>query len=282
MRLTKQPWFKPFQDFGTVIWRVWRQMRDSDTPILAGSLAFSTVISLVPLLAVSLSVFTAYGGLESLLNKIEPFILQNLVEASGAEISRGIRRAIQRVHSGALGFGGVVGLFLASTKLFYDIERAVHRVWHIRSDRSLWKRLLIYWIVMFAAPLVLAVILGLLGSKDLGFVAWIPKRTIALSLALVSFVCIYKYIPSRPVRWRASIISALFATACLGVVQEAYAVVVKKILYFNKIYGSLASVPIFLLWLLVLWWICLAGVALCAVIERDRTGEPDPATDPEL
>ncbi|RYZ66215.1 MAG: YihY/virulence factor BrkB family protein, partial [Proteobacteria bacterium] len=59
-------------------------MKASDLSILAGSLAFSTVISLVPLLAVSLSVFTAFGGLDTLLHKIEPFILQNLVDASGA------------------------------------------------------------------------------------------------------------------------------------------------------------------------------------------------------
>ncbi len=245
-------------------------MRDSDAPILAGSLAFTTVISLVPLLAVSMSVFLAFGGLDSLLQKLEPFLLSNLVEASGAEFSRALRRSIHRVHSGALGFWGVFGLLIASTKLFHDMERAVQRVWQITTKRSLLRRIIVYWLVMFLAPLAVAGALGILGSKDLDLIAHLPKRTIALSFVLITFTAIYKYVPARLVHWRSAFISAVIATAAIGVVQEFYVKFMKNIIRINKVYGSLASVPLFLLWLLILWWICLAGVANSAVLEERR------------
>ena len=250
-------------------------MKASDLSILAGSLAFSTVISLVPLLAVSLSVFTAFGGLDTLLHKIEPFILQNLVDASGAEISRGIRRSIARVHSGALGLGGAIGLLIASSKLFYDMERAVQRVWGIDNDRRLWRQIFVYWILMFIGPLALAAFLGLVGSKDVSRLAGLPKGIIVLAIEFVAIFFFYKVVPSTHVRIKAAFISAVAATLAIGIAQSFYSTIMRTFLNVNKVYGSLASVPLFLIWLLVLWQICLTGVALCAVLSRGGAFEHD-------
>ena len=249
---------------------VWRQLRASDVQILAGSLAYTTVISLVPLLAVSLSVFSAYGGLEILLKKIEPFILQNLVEASGAEISRGIRRSIERVHSGALGATGAFFLFLVSTKLFHDMETAIHRVWQIPSNRWFVQKLVIYWTTMFLGPIILAVALGVMTSKDLGWIGVFSKGTIIATLEFFALLAIYKFVPSCKVRWKSAIFSAVLATAAVRLAQLFYSQITRNILSYNKIYGSLASIPIFLLWILVLWYICLIGVGICAALDRGQ------------
>jgi membrane protein len=254
----------------TIAVETYRQFRVSDVQILAGNLAFVTVISLVPLLAVSLSVFSAYGGFDSLLKKIEPFILQNLVEASGAELSKAIRRSVHRVHSGALGAAGVVGLFLASTKLFNDMETAVQRVWRIRTRRPIALRLLLYWLIMFLGPLVLAFTLGVLGSRDLGLVQILPQSALAVALAFLTLVVIYKFVPARIVSWQAAFTGAVFASTGIALAQAFYAEITRNVLRYNKIYGSLASFPIFLIWLLVLWWIFLVGVALSAVIQNRR------------
>lgn len=264
-------WKKPFLELGRISFRTWRQVWEADVDLIASSLAFSTAVSLVPLLAVSLSVFTAYGGLESLMAKIEPFILQNLVEASGAQVSKGIRNSIERVHSGALGVTGVVGLLFISTKLFHDMERAVQRVWKIKSERSIYTKLTAYWLVMFLAPIVVAGLLGLMGSKDLGFLfGAVNKGAFAFGLAFLSLVSVYKYVPDCHVNWRPALLSALLASSAFAIAQASFAVITKTVLRANKIYGSLASVPIFLLWLLVLWWIFLSGVALCAVLQERR------------
>lgn len=264
-------WAKPFRELGKISYRTWRQVVDADVGLLASSLAFATAVSLVPLLAVSLSVFTAYGGLESLMAKLEPFILQNLVEASGAQLSKSIRNSIGRVHSGALGISGVIGLLFISTKLFHDMERAVQRVWKIKSERSIFTKLTAYWLVMFLAPIAVAGFLGLVGSKDM---AWlfraINKGSLTFVLAFLTLVFVYKYVPACKVNWRPAMSSAFLTAISLGIAQTSYAAITKSVLRQNKIYGSLASVPIFLIWLLVLWWIFLSGAALCAVLQERR------------
>lgn len=246
-------------------------MRKADVSILASSLAFSSVISLVPLLAVSLSVFKAYGGLEVLMGHIEPFIMENFVEASGAQVSGYIRATLLRVNSGTLGFVGVLGLLFTSTKVFLDVEVAIRRVWRERTRILRVRRLIIYWIVMFLGPLVLAGTLGLLGSKGLNVVSLLPKKTLVVSCVFVVLFCIYKFVPETKVTWRSALISAAVAAGGIGLAQKLYAKITVDVLSYNRIYGSLASIPIFLLWMYLLCWLSLAGVALCAALESKRT-----------
>jgi membrane protein len=246
------------------------QMKRSDIPLLASSLSFGTTMSMVPLLAVSLSVFKAYGGFDVLLKRFEPFILQNFVEASGAQVSNIIHKSIARIHSGTLGVGGAIFLLVVSTKLFLDMDKAVHRVWEIESNRSFLRRLVVYWIVMFLGPLVLAVALGVAGSKDLGLIKHIGRNGIAVGFTFCAFLMIYKWIPSTFVHWRNALFSAVVAAFGVGLAQAFYASITKTFLRYSKIYGSIASVPIFLVWIQVLWLIFLAGVALCATLEKQN------------
>ena len=248
---------------------VWRQLRDADVQILAGSLAFATVMSLVPLLAVGLAVFSAFQGFEPLLNKLEPFLLRNIVDASGANFTQEIRAAVARVHAGALGVGGVLGLLVTSTKIFRDMETAVQRVWQLKTRHSLARRLATAWVLIFISPVVLAVILLVLTSHDLGLIYYLPRGSIADFLEFMSLVILYKFIPACKVHWRSAFISGLVSSVALILAHSFYAQVTVHTLRYNKIYGSVASIPIFLLWLLVLWWIVLIGVGLCAVIERE-------------
>jgi membrane protein len=254
----------------TTIQQTYQQINISDVSTLAGSLAFSSAVSLVPLLAVSLSVFTYFGGLDSLLHKIEPFILHNLVDASGAELSKTIRYLVDRVHSRTLGIGGVLGLLIASTKIFYDMEKAVHKVWGLASDRNVWRQVLIYWLLMFLGPLAVAIVLGVLGSHDIGLIGPLPRAIVLVTFEFLTLVSIYKFVPSIHVSWISALASGSVATLAVALAQSFYSTIMKTFFSTNKVYGSLASIPLFLIWILILWWICLTGVAYCAVLEKRR------------
>lgn len=246
------------------------RLNQAEIPLIAGSLSFTTVLTLVPLLAVSLSVFSWLGGLDGLLKQLEPFIFKNLVESSGAEFSRYLSRSIRRIHSGALGVTGVIGLFLASTKLFSEMETAIQRVWIVKKKRALWKRLLVYWSVMFLGPLIAAAFLGFMGSKQLGLLQVFPSQIVAALFSLVALFAIYKWIPARRVHFAPALASALFATSGLMAAQAFYATIMRGIFRFSKVYGSLAGIPLFLLWVYVLWWIILLGATLTAVLQERR------------
>lgn len=248
------------RDFGVLL-------KDADIRLLASALAFTTLISLVPLLAVSLSVFHSFGGFEFLLKKVEPFFLQNLIPASGADITSAIRGAIQRVHSGALGFWGVVGLMLASTKMCFDIERSVQKVWELPSRKKFAGRLFVYWMVMFSVPVVIGVILGLVGAKDLAFYKHIPKWTISFVLLFTGLFATYTYMPAvKVVRMWAAVSAALTASSILFL-QISYVGITRELISYNKVYGSLVSIPFFLIWLFLVWWMFLIGAGLCASLQ---------------
>lgn len=239
---------------------------ESDARLLSGSLAFATTISIVPLLAVSLSVFHSHGGFESLLARLEPFLLENLVSGAGADVRRAIRSVIHRVHSKALGVGGVIGLVLTSLNLFWNVEQGIQRIWGMRARRTWWLRLIVYWAILFLGPLLLAVTLGIASAMDTATLSYVPKGSLAFVVTFVGLMALYKVVPARQVRVRAAFWSALVAAAGISAAQGVYFVITKRILAYSKVYGSLASVPIFLLWILVLWWIVLFGVALCKAL----------------
>lgn len=251
-----------------ILFATWRRILQADIELIAGSLSYTTVFSLVPLLAVSLSVFQWLGGLDGLMKQVEPLILKNLADSSGVELSRHLSSAIRRVHSGALGAGGVLGLLIASTKLFTDMERAIHRVWLLKKRRALWKRLAVYWAVMFAAPLVLAATLGVLGSKGFEFLKVIPYQSVTAVFAFFGLFAIFKWVPSRRVEVRPALAAAFFSTVGLALAQEFYAGIMGSIFRFSKVYGSLAGIPLFLMWVFLFWWIILIGATLTALLQE--------------
>jgi membrane protein len=254
------------REFAGVIVATWRQMVVSDVSLLAGSLSFSTVISIVPLLAVSLSLFNAYAGFESLVAKIEPFIIQNFVAASGADAIRVIRFILKRIHSRAFGWLGLLGLMITATKLFYDIEQAVQRVWQIQSHRSIFKSLIVYWFLMLVGPLIFASVLGLVTSNAVGLKQILSSDMIAAIFVFFGLYLLNKSVPAAQVRVRSAFVASVFTTLAFLGAQHFYAIAMKRLFSAGKLYGSFASIPIFLIWILVLWWICLAGVALTATL----------------
>jgi membrane protein len=247
-----------------------RVLAESDARILVGSLAYATVVSLVPLLAVSLSAFHAYGGFGPLLKTVEPLLLDNLVPGTGGEVRRTLHGMIQHIRPRTLGIGGVIGLLVSSMKLFFDIETAVQRIWGIREKRAWPLRLFIYVLMIFLGPLLLAVAVGVISSYGLGLIAHLPKGTISFLVTLLPLAAIYKILPARKVSWRDSLWSALLAAMAIVGAEQIHLVLTKKILKYNKLYGSLASIPIFFLWIWTLWWICLAGAALCRQLHERR------------
>jgi membrane protein len=123
---------------------------------------------------------------------------------------------------------------------------------------------------MFLGPLALAIVLGILGSKDLGLIGPLPRAIILVSFEFITLVSIYKFVPSIPVSWVSSLAAGSVATFAVAIAQAFYSTIMKTVFNTNKLYGSLASVPLFLIWILILWWICLTGVAYCAVLEKRR------------
>ena len=245
-----------------------RHTRTTEFGLLTASLSFSTVLALVPLLAVCLSVFHWHGGLEKLLAKFEPYVLENLAQGAGHQVSQSIRSALARIHSGALGVGGGLALLFISTKLFHDIEEAVQRIFLAKTKRPLVVRLTLYWSVMFIGPLVVAFFVGMNRSKDSGLWRAFSVQHITFAFVLISLMAIYKFLPTYRLKWRAVLPSAILAAAMMALTQVSFRAISSQMLTLNKIYGGLAAIPLFLIWIQILWFIFLTGAGLTFVFQQ--------------
>ncbi len=249
----------------TLVIDVNKQIADGEVRLLANSLSYSSVLSFIPLFAVSLSVFHAFGGLDKLYLEYEPIVMQNLASAAGKIALENLQNVILRLKPQALGLIGFLGLLLTSTSLLFDMELAVQKVWGLKQQRSLTFRVFFAWLIIFLGPLALAAITGVLFSNKAGFF-FRHKSALNIAFLLVSVYLIYRYVPRMKVRKRPAIVSAIFATVCLAAAQKIFSILTIKIFNYNNLYGSLAAIPIFFLWISILWWIFLIGVALCATL----------------
>lgn len=255
------------------LWQVFkntgRQMRDGEIQLVAASLSFSTIVGMVPFLAVVLATFQSIGGLEALYPKVEGFLLVYLKEAAGSDVTKFIRIFIKNINAGKLGTTGAIFLFITSLKLMHDMEVGINRVWAHPRTRPFYKRLIYQWILILLIPIALAIYVGFISLDQFQYARRILPVGVTNSMVLVGCLyLIYKLVPDLKVHSKAALISAFISAFALFCVHKGFAFLTVEVFNYNKIYGSFAALPILLLWLLALWYVILAGVALCAGIQK--------------
>lgn len=254
-------------------------MQEAQLFITASSLAYTTLMSLIPVLAVSFSVFKAFGGLEHLYGVIEPWVIENLTEGTDEQVLTIIRGMIGNIHAGALGIGGFIGLILTSTSLFWNIENAIQRVWKAKPRQGWFRRFAVYWLLITLGPLGISIALGLAGmgqmsgtpsNSDATTVRFIPYGGVIFFFTAALLVLIYKYVPNRKVNWRPAIAGGLVTGVVWNLARAGYGFYIGNLVHYRNIYGSIAALPILLLWLYIIWLILLSGTALTAAFQKRR------------
>jgi len=244
-----------------------KQVRDSQIPLVASSLAYTTILSIIPLLAVSFAIFQSFGGLNKLYEVIEPMILENLAHGSGKETSEAIKQFLGKINAGALGATGFVGLILTSMSMLSSFEKAINRIWQTTISRTMFQRISAYWLFITLGPLSFAVIMGVVTSNKMS-IKLLPNGTAFFFIAVAAFTAIYKWIPNRAVSWWSALIAACITSGLWNLARFGYAIYTKQFVAYNKIYGSLGAIPIFLVWIYILWIIILSGAAISAAVQK--------------
>jgi membrane protein len=261
---------------------MFQQMKDGEIRLVAAALAFSTVLSLVPFLAVTLSVFKSIGGLEFLYPKVEAFLLSYLEQGTGKQSIYFIQKILKRIHAGALGTTGAIALFISSFKLLQDMERGINRVWNVKEPRPFYRRVALNLCLFVIIPMGLAVYGGF---RSLSFFKPLFKtgyRGITdFVMLFLGLLLIYKLVPYIKVRIRPALLSAVLGAALLLGLKNSFTYIAREIFNYSKVYGSLAAVPILCLWILGVWYILLGGVAFCASSQRRKWLEDNHGLDLE-
>lgn len=252
--------------------------RDVRLAQVASSLTFTTMLSLVPLLAVLLAIFTAFPLFAELRQSFERNLLRELLPPQYASL---ILRYLGdfTAKAGQLTAFGLAFLVATALAMIFTVDRVLNDIWQVRQRRPLLQRMLVYWTLLTLGPLLIAASLSAtsyLFSVSAGWVKRGPDlvRTLLDLLPLVvsgfAFAALYVLVPARRVLWRDALIGG-FVAALLGEgMREAFAVYIRAGTV-SSIYGAFAVVPLFLLWVYLSWFVILFGAAIAATLPRLRS-----------
>jgi len=238
----------------------------------AGSLTFTTLIALVPLLTVMLAVFSAFPMFRDFRIALEKYFLRTLVPDA---IAKPVLGALTQFASKASGLGsmGLLMLVVTALALMLTIDRTLNAIWRVRRPRPIAQRVLVYWTALTLGPLVLGLSLSLTSyavSASQGLVGALPGG-VSLMLGLLQFVLLaaamaglFHYVPNTPVLWRHAIAGGVFVSVAFELAKRLLALYLQLVPSHSKIYGAFATVPILLVWMYLGWVIVLLGAVIAA------------------
>lgn len=245
---------------------------------VASSLTFTTLLSLVPLVTVALTLVSAFPVFRELSDAVQRFVLEHLVPtAASAFAAKTEQFAANAAHLTLL---GMVFLVATSIMLLMTIERAFNDIWRVSRPRTLFQRVLIYWTLLTVGPILVGASISLtswLVSVSLGLVSDIPGaggallKTVPILLTAGALALLYGTMPNRRVRLRDALIGGLLAGLTFEMMKRGFAWYVAQFPTYKLVYGAFASVPLFLLWVYLSWFVVLCGAVLVAALPEWRT-----------
>lgn len=244
----------------------------SDLFRLATSMAYTTLLSIVPSLAVVFSLLTAFypivGDDSNLVNVAKDFIFKHLATGSGEVVVEYLQSFLAKINPAKIGIVGFAGLMFTMILLLRQIELALNRIWMIEQERSFFNRFLYFWTFLtlggFVAGLVVGVVAKLnsqltVANQFVSFFIESAQVLVSWGGNFIFFFILYKIVPNCYVKTRNALMGALVSSVLFYLASHIYAEYVNNVDSYKSIYGTLAALPLFLLWLYIIWLIILLG-----------------------
>ena len=246
---------------------VWRHFAEDRLFDEAASLSYTSLLSMVPLLAVVFGVASAFPVFEHWTEQLQSFVFSNFVPASGDQIQIYLTGFLESV--GKLTLPGTLLLILTALLLMVRIESAFNLIWRVPTARSIRDRVVMYWAVLTLGPLALGAAAALSAQPVfeqvvLGVSTHSNWRGLGIfSLSWLAFSVMFILVPNRNVRISHAAVGAFLSALLFALAKKAFVTYVENA-SFNVIYGALATIPIFLFWLYLVWIVILLGASLAA------------------
>ncbi len=253
-----------------LLWSAVRSYRDFQLQLRTMSLVYTTLLSIVPLLAVSFSVLQAFGAH----NIIAPLLLGFLkpLGPQSAVIVRNIIAYIGRIKIGVLSSVGLSLLFYSMIEVIYKIEEALNYIWRVKRPRSFRRRFSEYLSVLLVGPILIFSAMGLtaaIQSNALiesitsigapGYAYVFLGRLLSYVTTCAAFTLVYILMPNTKVKFKSALAGGIFAGVVWEVTGWAFATFVASSKSYSAVYAGLAIILLFMMWLYWSWLIFLVG-----------------------
>ncbi|MFT4064137.1 YihY family inner membrane protein [Paraburkholderia sp.] len=252
-------------------------------PQVAGSLTFTTMLSLVPLATVAFALFTAFPIFSSFQASLQFFLADHLMPA---QLNDQIFKYLNQFASKAKGLTtiGMIILFVTAVMTMMTVESAFNVIWRVRKARPVAQRVLVYWAIITLGPILIGVSLSIssyLFTQSMSFSAaqritplieWALAGA-TLPLTALAFTILYVYLPNCRVEWRDAVVGGVIAAVAFELSKRGFGYYVRRIPTYTAVYGAFAAVPLFLLWMYLCWFITLTGAMIASALPAIRIGQ---------
>jgi len=265
-----------------IVHTVIRELADGQLNLRAMSLVYTTLLSLVPLLAVSFSVLKGFG----VHNQIEPLLLNVLAPLGekGAEITAHILGFVENIKVGVLGSIGLAFLIYTVVSLIQKIERAFNYTWRVEQSRNMASRFSDYLSVILVGPVLIFTAMGITGTvlgssvirelmtvEPFGELIRISTRLIPYLLVISAFAFVYVFVPNTKVRFGPALTGAVVAGVLWETTGWFFALFVVSSTKYTAIYSSFAILVVFMIWLYLSWLILLVGASVAFYTQHPQS-----------
>ena len=254
-----------------------RRAREARLAQVAGSLTFTTTLSIVPLVAVALSVFAAFPLFAEYRIALEKLLLRELLPPqSSATILRYLNDFT--ANAARLTAYGLAFLLVTALLMIHTVDRVLNDIWGVQARRRVLARILVYWALLTLGPLAIGASLSATSYVLAVSGAPLPKAgALRALLDLAPFVlgglalaALYVVVPNRRVHWHDALIGGFVASALGEALSHGFGLYIRTGTLAG-IYGAFSAVPLFLLWVYLSWYAVLFGAAIAATAPLLRT-----------
>lgn len=252
---------------------------------VSSSLSYTSLIAIVPLFVIGLAIFSAFPGFTTIKGQFQDFILKNFVPDIGQEISQYFVSFLNA--SAQVTTIGVVGLAVTSIMLLSTIENSFNFIFKVYKPRNIKTKITLYWTVITLGPILLGAAFSLRSylftlqslmpegiGKSMYFSQMIPSLINMLVLVMV-----YVLVPNKKVKISNAFVGAFIAVLLFGVLRKSFGILVIENATYKTLYGALAALPVFLIWMYLAWSVVIFGAVVTAALEEYQAIEDEKAEE---
>lgn len=259
---------------------LWKRFQADGCTAIAASLSYTSLLSMVPMLAIGLAMFAAFPAFSNLRGHLINVLASNLAPDLADVATTYLQGFVDK--AGQASAIGIVGIIVTALLLINNIQLAFDRVWGVTSQKNRLHRFPIYWVLLTLGPLLFGASLSITtyvfsvaGSADFYGVSTGMKVLtgfLPFLFETLGFSLFYRLMPTRPVRMRDAIVGALVAALLFEILKGSFGLYLRHFGGYQVIYGALATIPIFLVWTYLVWVTVLIGAEVAAALPEWRSG----------